>query len=572
MASILGREFEVQLLAGMLRGDMDLTQKIVNAERAEIWSSLDQIRYIFRHALLRDAAYSMQLQTRQRELHATAVSAIEVLYGHELGPHYGELAYHAERAKMVEKALLYLPLAGKLAAGVYQNKQAIDYFSRALSLTPSEDFRGQFDHLLSRAKLYGLVGDRNMQVQDLSVLESLSRQMGDEALLAQTWVMHADFAYSISDFQLAIEKAKQALDLAYSMDEENISLDAYRVSSLALLRQGKLNEAMQQAEEGLSLVRRIGKRIEEGKILNTLGLIALEQKEPARAQAYFEQALSIARETFNRGLETKTLNNLGNSAGFILGDYAAAHDYYEQSHLIAKERGDRTGQSAALGNMGWAAGMRGDYNLARSYHEQGLSLGRELGDMYHEAYTLINLSAVAINQGEGQVAISHAKQANELSRRIGERSGEAWSLLYLGFANLLEKNNAVARDFFHESITIREELGQHSLVFEPAAGLIQVALETNDFATASSETEKILQHLENGGTFEGTEQIYLACYRALEKLRDPRSPEILHQAVQLLETQVSKLPDAEACRMFIQNVPCRRAIQEAWNSMQNGLN
>ncbi len=320
-ASILGREFEVQLLTRMLRGDSELPQKIAHAEQAEIWVRLDQIRYIFRHALLRDAAYSMQLLKRQRELHALAVSAMEMLYAHDLGPHFGELAYHSERAGLVEKAMLYLPLAGKSAAGAYQNRQAVDYFSRALVITPSENLQAQFDHLLARAKLYGLMGERKFQIQDLDMLERLSRQSGNDTLLARVWMMRADYAYSVSDFQLAIEKAKQALDLTQSVGVEDIAYDAYRISPLALLRQGKLDEALQQANEGLKLVHRLGKRIEEGKILNSMGLISLEQKEPASAQAYFEEALNIARETFNRGLETKSLNNLGNSAGFILGDY-----------------------------------------------------------------------------------------------------------------------------------------------------------------------------------------------------------------------------------------------------------
>lgn len=572
-ASILGREFELQLLTRMLQGDTDLPQKIDHAERADIWIPLDQIHYIFRHALLRDAAYSMQLLTRQRELHSLAVSAMEILYAHELSPHYGELAYHAEQANLAEKAMLYLPLAGKLAASAYQNGQAVDYFSRALVLTPQESLREQFEYLLSRAKLYGLMGERKLQAQDLDALEGLSRQLNKDSLLAQVWIMRADHAYTISDYKYSIEKSKQALGLAQSIESVDVTLDAYRISSLALLRQGKLDQAMVQAEEGLQLVRRLDRRLEEGKILNTMGLIALEQKEPASAQVYFDGALNIARKTSNRGLETKSLNNLGNSAGFILGDYDAAHEYYEQAYLIARERGDRSSQSIALGNLGWAAGMQGDFSSARSYHEQALSLARELGDMYHETFTLINLSAVAVNQGDGQVAISYANHGNELSRKIGERSGEAWSLLYLGYANLLENKFAMAKGFFQESVGIREELGQQSLAFEPAAGLIQVALATDDLATARSETEKILQHIENNGTFEGTEEplrIYLACYWALEKLRDPRSLEILRDAVKLLETQVSKLPDAEACRMFIQNVPCRRDIQNAWKNLQGG--
>jgi len=570
-ASILGREFEVQVLSRILRGEVDLPQKINEAEHAEIWFPLDQIRYIFHHALLREAAYSMQLLARQRELHAMAVSAMETLYENEFGPHYGELAYHAERASLNDKALLYLPLAGKMAASVYQNKQAVDFFSRAIALEPKGNLRAQFEHLLSRAKIYGLMGERHLQVQDLDALENMSRQLGDDALLSQVLVMRADYDHTVSDYQNALAHARQALDLARASGEKDVALDAYRVSSLTHLRQGNLNEAMKHVEEGLQLVRKLGKRIEEGKILNTMGLIALEQKEPASAKFYFEQALSIARETFNRGLETKSLNNLGNSAGIILGDYVAAREYYEQAYLIARERGDRSLQSATLVNLGWAAGMQGDFDSARTYHEQASLLAREVGDLYHETYTLINLSAVAVSQAEIQAAIKYAQQANALSQKIGERSGEAWSLLYLGHAYLLDQRYKLARDTFQESITIREELGQRGLTFEPSAGLILVALETNDLSTASNEAEKILLHLENGGNFEGAEEplrIYLACFQALKKIEDPRSATVLQDAVRLLETQVSKLHDAQAREMYIQNVPCRRDIQEAWNASQ----
>jgi tetratricopeptide (TPR) repeat protein len=415
------------------------------------------------------------------------------------------------------------------------------------------------------------MGERALQAQDLDVLEMLSRQLGRDMLLAQVWMMQADFAYATSNYPSAIEKARQALSLAKSVEEEDVALDAYRVLPLALLRQGRLDEAMQHAEDGLQIARRLERRLEEGKILNSMGLIALEQKEPANAQAYFEQALNIARETSNRGLETKSLNNLGTSAGFVQGDYAAARKYYEQAYIIAQERGDRSLQSAALGNLGWAAGMQGDFDSARSSHEQALLLAREVGDLYHEAYTLVNLSAVAIHQKEARNAIRFAQQANELSSKIGDRPGAAWSLLYLGNAYLLDQNTALARDAFLEAVTIREELNQKNLSMEPIAGLIHVALELNDLTAVKNETEKILQHLENGGNFEGVEEplrVYCACFEALQKLKDPRSETILQEAVKLLETQVSRLQDAEARQMFIQNVPCRRAINEAWQHLQ----
>ncbi|MBV5331842.1 hypothetical protein JZU69_05685, partial [bacterium] len=127
---------------------------VAQAESANIWTPLTEIEYVFRHALLRDAAYSMQLLARQRELHGLAVSAMEMVYRDDLEPHYGELAYHAEKAIAKEKALHYLILAGKLSLSAYQNHQAIDYFSRALAFVSEDNLRVRFDILIERAEAY----------------------------------------------------------------------------------------------------------------------------------------------------------------------------------------------------------------------------------------------------------------------------------------------------------------------------------------------------------------------------------------------------------------------------------
>ena len=46
------------------------------------------------------------------------------------------------------------------------------------------------------------------------------------------------------------------------------------------------------------------------------------------------------------------------------------------------------------------------------------------------------------------------------------------------------------------------------------------------------------------------------------KQKDPRATVVLQNAKQLLGAQVSKLRSDEARRMFVQNVPWRRAIYE----------
>ncbi|MFZ5820084.1 MAG: ATP-binding protein, partial [Chloroflexota bacterium] len=573
-ASVLGREFELRLLANMLGSMADLPRKIASAERADIWFPLDEIRYMFRHAMLRDAAYTMQLRARQRKLHALAVTAMEALYAGEIASRSGELAYHAERAGLVEQARLYLNLAGETAAGAYRNVLAVEHFSRALRLVPPAEARARFDLLAKRERLYGIMGERALQRKDLTRLRLLAQRLGDEALFARVWILYARYYFNIGEFAQADGYARRAVDLEFAAEDVESILDGYAVWPLALLRLGRLPEAMQKAEDGLTLARQVGHHILEGFIANSAGLIALEQKDIAAANRFLEDALSIARAAGERNLEARSLNNLANVAGFVLGDYVSAREYYRQAYAIVHERGDRVAEGVALTNLGWVSGIMGDLPVARSYQQQALSLAREVGNRYQEAYALLNLGAAAIVQGDAQESLNCAHHAHVLSLKISERSVEGWALFYLGHAYLLRDDVMNARDMFQRSIAIREELEQPGPLIESVAGLAQVALAAADLPAASGYVETIMTHLTNGGTLEGVEEplrVYLACYQVLMKAQDPRSEAVLRIATQHLEAQVSKLSDEKARRMYVDDVPWRRALWQAWQSTQAGL-
>jgi tetratricopeptide (TPR) repeat protein len=398
------------------------------------------------------------------------------------------------------------------------------------------------------------------------MLEDLARKLGNDKLLGLIWSRRADYFYSTSDFVRSIVSTKQVIQLVQDHGDDELLIEAYMNSSLSLLRLGELENAMKQAGESLALSRRAGMRLAEGKTLNTMGLIALEQKDHSAAQEYLVEAVAIAREAGDLVLEGKALNNLANLAGMIQGDFSQARAYYEQAYEIVHARGDRYGEGVIVSNLGWCTGMQGDFKAARTYLEQSLSISREVGNAYQETYTLINLSSAAGIQGEALEAVKYAARAHELSLRISERSGEAWAYLYLGHAYALVKEFGKAERAYADSIHIREELGQPGLAMEPTAGLIQVALDRDNLALALQHTEAILAFLAGGGALEGAEEplrIYLACYNALEKGKDPRAREVLQEAIHLLDAQVSRFRDEAAGRMYVQNVPWRLAIQNA---------
>ena len=566
-ASVLGREFETRVLSEMLQEHNNIQKSIAEAEKAAIWAPLNEIRYIFSHGLLRDAAYEMQMRARRRELHALAVHALEFLYPNDLAPRWVELAYHAEYGELPEKAQKYFSLAGRSASDLYQNQQAIDYYTRALTHTPAQELNTQFSLLVEREELYNRIGDRTSQRKDLETLEDLAGQLDDPRLLGKVDMLFAHYFILVGDYPGVLERSEHVVEMSRMVADAEVLLDTYRVWPLALLRQGKFDEAMKVAEEGRRLARWYADPVKEGYILNTMALIAIEQKNPAIAHGYLERALVIAQSTGDRRLESATLGNLGNSAGYIRKDYESAREYYESDYAISHERGDRSAEAAGLCNLGWAAGMQGDFPSARAYHERALQLAREVGHIYLETYTLINMSANAGSTNEAQASLGYAEKALELSHKAGDRSGEAWSLLYMGYAFLLLPDLSRAQDAFEGAVLIREELGQSGMKLEALAGLIQVLLAKDDSNAALNETEKILAYLDAGGTLEGAEaplRVYYACYTTLEKTGDPRSQTVLHLAVQLLEAQVSKLRSEDSRRMYVENVRWRKAIYEAW--------
>jgi tetratricopeptide (TPR) repeat protein len=276
--------------------------------------------------------------------------------------------------------------------------------------------------------------------------------------------------------------------------------------------------------------------------------------------------LEIAHELKDRNLESRALNNLAMFEAGVNGDYARAHDYYRETLDLAHMIGDRNAESFALANLGFAAGMLGNFPEANDYLENALVVARENGNVYNQVYILTNLSANTAIQNQASLARQYAQSAIDLSQKVGDPSGEAWGYLYLGHAQLLLDQIAEARSAFTRSVEIREKLIQPALAMEPIAGLVEAELCQGDLEMALMETEKILAHINGGGTLNGTDEplrVYYNCFRLLEKKQDPRSTQVLQMGIQLLQAQISKFKDVHSRKMYIENVPWRFALQEA---------
>jgi len=565
-ASVLGREFEVRVLAQMLAPVSEIEAYVSDAEKASIWLPLREMRYLFYHALLRDAAYSMQMRARRKELHVLALGALEKIYESQNEEHYAEFAYHAENGDLRAKAQQYYTRAGRVSAGLYQNNQAIDYFTRALAYTPFDDLVTQFDLVVERVELYSRLGKRDLQLKDLDQLEHWAGVLVDDDLRIKVMMLRSAYCYFVGNYQESVKYAELSESASETLAVTKLAHYTQFVRATSLLRLGRMDAAMQLARQSLEKVRALKYLDEECQILNVMGWIALEQKESSSAKEYLAGALEIARRVKNQDVESKVLNNLAMAEGFLNGDYALARIYYDRSYKIIQELGDRQRLGVCLANLGYVAGMQGDFSAARSYYEQALMTAHEVGDLYAESQIYVNLSALDGIQKNADAARKNAFQAAEIARKASDRSGEAWALLYLGHAHLLQNEFESARDAYQASINIRTELNQLTLSMEPLAGLVGVSLAKDDPESASVSAEKILGFLESGSTLDGVEEplrVLYTCYMYLRKQKDPRSMQILQKAKEMLDAQVSKFSDEGDRKRYVENIPWRRAVWDA---------
>jgi class 3 adenylate cyclase len=155
-AAVIGREFTLELLAGVTRlSEQPLLDALARLSEARLMrrssSALSQ-SYAFNHMLIRDVAYSMLLRDRRRQLHQRVA---EVLRGRckEQGDAAPELlAYHYALAGLIEPAVRYWLLAGRRAFRMAAYREADRHLRKGIALLDRIPQGSRRAHLASELK------------------------------------------------------------------------------------------------------------------------------------------------------------------------------------------------------------------------------------------------------------------------------------------------------------------------------------------------------------------------------------------------------------------------------------
>ncbi len=137
VASVIGRSFFDRILkevAASIEGVDERLSYLKDAQFIRDRVRMEELEYLFKHALAQEAAYESTLILQRKVLHGKVAQSIEKIFQERLHEFYGMLAFHYSKAEKLDKAEEYMSKAGDEALRSSASSEALKYFQEALKL------------------------------------------------------------------------------------------------------------------------------------------------------------------------------------------------------------------------------------------------------------------------------------------------------------------------------------------------------------------------------------------------------------------------------------------------------
>ncbi|MGB0839072.1 MAG: tetratricopeptide repeat protein [Chitinophagales bacterium] len=519
VAAVIGREFEVNLISEILHRSVSNELKI--AEDEQIWQIIHEIQGIFRHALLRDTAYNMQLQSRLLELHRLTAESMESIYALQLDKYYDAIAFHYEKAKIFTKTLFYLEKAGDFAKQNYQNEQALNFYNRLLlnltNVTESDAQSHSWEQywegkslqdieiktLLKKAAILEVIGRWGACEDVCEEAVLLAEKTGSQVFLAQTNQLLGSLALHRSAYNKAMTHYGRAMALfSVKRHQEGIA-EALGNMGKIYHSKGDLLVAMQFFKKQRGIAEQMNDRRSKAHSLNNIGEVYCKQGNFEEGMNYYEKALSIAESLDDQRQIAKILGNVGTlyrdqkrydlADGYYdrqlehymqLGDkqgiaisighkgdicrnkkaYDEAMVFYQKQLILATELGDKKSIFSAVGNTGNIYKRRGNYDKAMDCYKQNLLIANELKDKQRIAFAIGNMGVIYKLKGEFDAATECYQKQLRIAEELSDENREALVLGNIGNLYFSKGQFQKAMEIYERQLRLAERIGDEKRI------------------------------------------------------------------------------------------------------------
>ena len=306
---------------------------------------------------------SAHLLPIHRSFHLTSIAHIELQRGSIDAAirTYQEAIELSRRAHHAEGLAQSLRLLGEVLFELGRHAEALPCLLEAAALFAQlEDVSAEADMWSHAAHARERVGMHAESLDAWTRVQTLRRQLRDskgqlnalEGIARATRQIHG-----ATDASVAALAA--ALDMATTLGEWDRALACLNTLGILEWARDRYADALAHYEAALLLAREQKNPIQEGLILNSLGVTLSKLNRPEEARTVLEESVTLNGGTGQRLLEAHALAGLGHVSR-TLGRLDRAVEHFEQSVELRHAAGDRIGEAwmwrriaethAALGN------------------------------------------------------------------------------------------------------------------------------------------------------------------------------------------------------------------------------
>ena len=413
IGAAIGRTFSHALIAAVVR-----------RPEAELGSALDRLTaagllfrqgvpphatYLFKHALVQDAAYGTLLREPRRSLHARIAEALERLFPEVAENEPELLARHCTEAGLVEKAALLWGKAGQRSLERSALVEAVAQLTRALS-----------------------------QIASLPATPMLRREEIKLQVALVTPLLHVQ-GYGAPETRAATERAQVLINQANALGEPpedplllfSVLYSLWVANHVAFNGQAvreRAAEFLALAEEhGATVPLMIGHRLVATSLLHT--------GEIAGSCAHFDRAIALYDPGKHRplairfGQDVRTVSLCYRSwALWLLGYPDAALRDANQALSEGRENGDAASLMLALVLASLTHSFCGNYATAQTEAVEIIALADEKGSLFWSALGTTGLGYVSALTGKASDAVQMITDGLAALRSTGTTM---WLPLYL---------------------------------------------------------------------------------------------------------------------------------------------
>jgi tetratricopeptide (TPR) repeat protein len=417
IGAAIGREFSHALLAA-----------IVHKPEAELGATLDRLTaagllfrqgvppyasYLFKHALVQDAAYGTLLREPRCALHARIAEVLESQFA-EIAENQPELlARHCTEANLIEKAAGFWSKAGQRSLERSALVEAIEQFNRALdliaSLPPSQVLRREAIKL-QVALITPLINVKGPGAPETRAAEEKARHLIERAeehgeypddpllLFAVLYGLCTSSYIAFNGDELR-DLARQLLELAQRKGETAGLLTAHRMMGLALACTGEVVQSRTHFDEAIALYdpakhRVLATRFGADARVSVLSYRSMALWTLGHPEAALADAANAVKDGRDIGQAVNLIYALHHTSTIHIycGDYETASRHLGEAAILANDRGITFWKARGMMLESWVLALTGKARNAVQLATAGISLYRSMGSIAWLPWYLSNLA------------------------------------------------------------------------------------------------------------------------------------------------------------------------------------